>query len=61
MASIKEAVLETIKKLPDECTVDEIMYEIHLISQVFEGLKDAQSGKLISTEELLQRVKAWDK
>lgn len=58
MESIKEAVLESIKH-PDDCTSEEIMYEINLISQVFEGVKDAENKKVITTEELLQRVKKW--
>jgi len=61
MATIKEAALEAIKNMSDESTADEIMYEIHFISQVFKGLKDAKEGKTLSTEELLQRVKKWAK
>lgn len=61
MSNIKEAVIESIKKLPNECTAEDIMYEIHFISQVFEGLKDAQEGKTMTTEKVLQRVKKWEK
>jgi hypothetical protein len=61
MNALKEATIETIKKLPDDCTVEDIMYEIDFVAQVYEGLDDAKNGRLISTEELLQRVKAWGK
>nr|MDO8114250.1 hypothetical protein [Candidatus Sigynarchaeota archaeon] len=61
MATIKEAALELIKKLPDECTVEDIMYEINFVAQVLDGLHDAQQGKMISTEELLERVHQWGK
>ena len=61
MATIKDAVLKSIKLLPSECTAEDIMYEIHFISQVFEGLKDSQEGRTITTEEILQRVKKWAK
>ena len=57
MASIKEAVLASIKSLPNECSAEDIMYQVHVISQVLEGLRDAQDGKTISTSELLQRVR----
>ncbi|HME56241.1 MAG TPA: hypothetical protein VKM55_28835 [Candidatus Lokiarchaeia archaeon] len=56
MATIKEAALEIINPLPDECTVEDIMYEINFIAHVMDGLHDAQEGKTISTEELLERV-----
>lgn len=61
MATIKEAALEAIKNMSDESTADEIMYEIHFISQVFKGFKDAKEGNTLSTDELLQRVKKWAK
>jgi hypothetical protein len=50
MNTLKEATIETIKKLPDECTLDDIMYQINFIAQVLEGLEDAEAGKVASTE-----------
>lgn len=61
MDKIKEVAIETIKRLPDECSVDDIMYEINLIAQVLDGLKDAEDGKFLTTEELLGRVDKWAK
>ncbi|MBI4654472.1 MAG: hypothetical protein HY752_05715 [Nitrospirae bacterium] len=61
MDLLKEATVETIKRLPDGCSVEDIMYEINFIAQVFEGLRDAEEGRLLSTEELLARVKQWGK
>ena len=57
MNALKEATIETIRKLPDNCTVDDIMYEINFVAQVYEGPNDANSGKVITTEELLKKVK----
>lgn len=61
MNVLKQASIETIKRLPDECTIDDIMYEINFVAQVYEGLKDAEEGRLITTEELLKRVDQWAK
>lgn len=56
MDSLKEATIETIKRLPDGWSVEDIMYEINFIAQVMEGLKHAEQGNLITTDELLKRV-----
>lgn len=56
MALLKEITIEAIKKLPDECSLEDIMYEINFVAQVFEGLRDAENGKLLTTEELLNRI-----
>jgi predicted transcriptional regulator len=61
MDLLKEATVETIKRLPDGCSVEDIMYEINFVAQVLEGLKDAEDGKLLTTEELLTKVEQWGK
>ena len=40
---------------------EDIMYEINFVAQVLEGLKDAEKGKLLTIEELLDRVEQWAK
>lgn len=61
MALLKEVAIETIKRLPDECSLEDIMYEIDFVAQVLEGLKDAEAGRVLTTEELLKRVEQWAK
>jgi predicted transcriptional regulator len=61
MDILKETAIETIKKMPDGCSLENIMYQINLVAQVLEGVKDAEEGRLISTEELLTRVEKWGK
>lgn len=61
MDTLKEAAIETIKRLPNECSIEDIMYEMDFIAQVLDGLKDAEEGRLLTTEELLKRVDQWAK
>jgi predicted transcriptional regulator len=59
MDILKETAIETIKKMPDGSTLENIMYQINLVAQVLEGVKDAEEGRLITTAELLARVEKW--
>lgn len=59
MALLKDVAIETIKRMPDECSLEDIMYEIDFVAQVLEGLKDAEAERLLTTEELLKRVEQW--
>ncbi|HDQ04643.1 MAG: hypothetical protein A2Y81_01025 [Nitrospirae bacterium RBG_13_43_8] len=61
MGLLKEVTIETIKRLPDECSAEDIMYKVNFVAQVLEGLRDAESGKLVTAEELLNRVEQWAK
>ena len=55
----RQASIETIKRLHDQSSFDDIMYEINFVAQVYEGLEDADNGRVISTEELLKRIDQW--
>lgn len=59
MDLLKETTIETIRKLPDGCSVEDIMYKIDFIAQVLDGLKDTEQGKLLTSDELLKRVEKW--
>ncbi len=59
MDLLKETAIESIKRLPEGCTIEDIMYRVDLVAQVVEGLRDAQGGRLMTTEELLDRVDEW--
>lgn len=61
MSTLKEASIKTIEKLPDGCSLDDIMYEINFIAQVMEGIRDADEGRTITSAELLAKIKEWQK
>ncbi len=61
MSPLKEVTINTIKRLPDDCTLDDIMYEINFVAQVYEGIEDSENGRTISTDELMKRVETWGK
>ncbi len=61
MSALKEATINTIKRLPEDCTIEDIMHEINFIAQVYDGLQDSENGNVISTEELIKRVDSWGK
>lgn len=56
MGLLMETSIESIKKLPDGCSVEDIMYKIDFIAQVLDGLKDADQGKLITSEEFFGEI-----
>jgi len=56
-----DTTIEVLKKLPPDSRMEDIMYELHLTDQVLQGLEDAKEGRVISTDELLQRMKQWRK
>jgi len=61
MNSIKNITLERIKNLPDNVTLEDLMYEINVIAQVLDGVRDDEEGRTLSEEELASRIEKWAK
>lgn len=61
MLSVKQDVIEMIKKLPEEVDYDDIMAEIYFKQKVDKSLKQIDEGKVISHEEVKQRMSRWIK
>ncbi|PKP57596.1 MAG: hypothetical protein CVT88_08710 [Candidatus Altiarchaeales archaeon HGW-Altiarchaeales-1] len=59
MSILKDASIRTIEQMPEECSLEDIMYEINFVAQVLDGLEDAENGRLLTTDELLNRVGKW--
>jgi predicted transcriptional regulator len=53
--TVKQKVLEMVKKLPDKCTWDEILYQIYVRKQIDAGLKDEKEGRLIPHEKVFAK------
>ncbi len=60
-ANVKHDVIEMIEKLPDEVGYDDIMAEIYFRQKVDKSLKQIDEGKVISHEEVKQRISKWIK
>ena len=55
MTPAKEQAMSVIQSLPDDCTYDDIMYELYVRKKVEEGIKDADEGRTIPHEEVKKR------
>jgi predicted transcriptional regulator len=59
MAKIKEAVIQIIKSLPEDVTIDDIMAELYFKLQVDAGLRELNEGKRIPHEQVEKRMSKW--
>ncbi len=56
MAKAKTEALEMIKKLPDDVTTGAIMEQLFFKQQVEKGLQDVAEGRVLTHEELKERI-----
>jgi predicted transcriptional regulator len=57
----KEAMIRTIRELPDDSSYDEILRELAFARMVERGLADSEAGRTISHEEMGRRMASWAK
>ena len=58
---VKEKVLETIRSLPDEFSLDELFERLILLEKINTGLQEVEEGKVVSQEEAKEKMKKWQK
>jgi len=60
MTTMKKAqIVSALRRLPDDCTIEDVQYELYLISKVRNGLAEIELGKGISHAEVHKRMKKW--
>ena len=59
MAKIKQTVIQIIKSLPEDVTIDDIMAELYFKLQVDAGLKELNKGKGIPHDQIEKRMSKW--
>ena len=52
MATIKEAARQSIEKLPDESTWEDLMYEIYVRQAIESGFDDSEAGRTTDVESI---------
>jgi predicted transcriptional regulator len=58
-SSIKEEVIEMIRHLPADCTLEQIQYHLYVGEQVERGIADIEAGRVVSQEEAKRRIAEW--
>ena len=55
----KEIVLETIRALPDDCSIDEIAERIEFMATMQKGLDQLDRGEGIPHDKVKRQLASW--
>ena len=55
----KQVAIETINKLPEDASMDEIAEELQIMAAIRKGKEDANAGRVKSHAEVEKMVEAW--
>jgi len=57
----KQNAQKIIQSLPDDSSYDEILRELAFAKMIEQGLDDSKNDRVISNEEMKQKIVQWQK
>lgn len=61
MLTTKQQVLDVVNSLPDDCTMEDIRYNLYLRRKVEDGIRAADVGEVYTPEQAIEEVHKWRK
>jgi len=56
----KQTVRQILDRLPDDCTIEDVLYHLYVLRSVERGLTEADAGKTIPHERVVEDLrKKW--
>jgi len=59
MSTAKQDVTSLLKKLPDNCSLEDIQYHLYVLEKIQHGLEAASSQGTTSQQEAEARLSKW--
>ena len=59
MGQVKKAVLDLVKKLPADCTLEDVQYQLYVGQKVERSTQAAAAGRVTSHEQVKKRLSKW--
>jgi len=56
-SNLKEEIIELIRKLPEDATIDDIMYYLYVKKKILAGIEDIEQGKVVPHEKVMEDAK----
>jgi len=59
METIKQEAMRIISTLPDDASLDDIIYKLYVVDKVRKGKNDVRNGNYRSSEALKKEIEKW--
>ncbi|MFO8020801.1 MAG: hypothetical protein R6U96_19415 [Promethearchaeia archaeon] len=57
--TLKEELISLIKKLPEDITLDDVMYHLYVKKKVLKALEASNQGKTYNHEQVKEQSRKW--
>ena len=53
----KDRVREILERLPDDCTIEDVLYHLYVVQAVERGRADGNAGRVVPQEDVLEELR----
>lgn len=57
MPPAKKQVRDLLERLPDDCSLEDVLYHLYVIQKIGNGVADADAGRLIPHEQVEEELR----
>ncbi|MFN2397694.1 MAG: hypothetical protein ABR543_03465 [Gemmatimonadaceae bacterium] len=61
MFSVKEEVESLLRRLPDDCTLEDLQYHLYVLGKIRRGMESAELEGVVTQEEAEAHLAKWDR
>ena len=58
-STLKEEIISLLNKLPDDITLDDVMYHLYVKQKILRGLEASKQGKTFTHEQVKEMAQKW--
>ncbi len=59
MATAKKAVRDLLRKLPEDCSLEDVQYHLYVLQKIERGLKDVEEDRIYTRDEVEKMMAKW--
>jgi len=59
MQTVKQEVSNLLRRLPEDCSLEDVQYHLYVLQKIERGLKDAEEGRVYTQEEVEKMMSKW--
>ena len=59
MGTVKDDVQDLLRKLPDDCTLEDVQYHLYILEKIRRGVADADAGRTLTQGEVEAELSGW--
>jgi predicted transcriptional regulator len=53
----KATVRAVLDRLPDDCSLDDVLYHLYVVQKIEQGLADSEAGRVVPQEQVAEEFR----